>query len=235
VLSIVLIVALGYVVVDRFRVSKSVKPQNPATATTTAPSDKSIAVLPFTDMSESKDQEYFADGMAEEIINLLARIPSLTVIGRTSSFHFKGANEDLRIVGKELNVGYVVEGGIRKAGSRIRVTAQLIDTRSGTHRWSESYDRDFGDVLALQSQIATSIARALQLAVGADDTRPPRLLHAANCANVPGWPPTSPVVPYTSSPGRNLSTLEPTASTTPARSRPKMAGSGWRACGASPA
>jgi TolB-like protein len=178
VLSIVLIVALGYVVVDRFRLSKSVKLQNPATATTTAPSDKSIAVLPFTDMSESKDQEYFADGMAEEIIDLLARIPSLTVIGRTSSFHFKGANEDLRIVGKELNVGYVVEGSIRKAGSRIRVTAQLIDTRSGTHRWSESYDRDFGDVLALQSQIATSIARALQLAVGADDTRPPRLLHS---------------------------------------------------------
>jgi serine/threonine protein kinase len=141
-------------------------------AATNVVSDKSIAVLPFVDMSEKKDQEYFADGMAEEIINLLARIPGLTVIGRTSSFQFKGENEDLRIIGKELNAGYVVEGSIRKSGNTLRVTAQLIDAGSGGHRWSESYDRDFGDVLALQSQIATSIARALQLAVGADNTRP---------------------------------------------------------------
>lgn len=127
--------------------------------------DKSIAVLPFTDMSEKHDQEYFADGMSEDILDLLARIPQLTVIGRTSSFQFKGRNEDLRTIGKKLEVSYLVEGSVRKSGSRIRVTSQLIDTRSGAHVWSDSYDRDFGDTLALQDQIATNIARALQLAV----------------------------------------------------------------------
>ena len=127
--------------------------------------EKSIAVLPFADMSEKHDQEYFADGMSEEILDLLARIPQLTVIGRTSSFQFKGRNEDLRTIGKALEVSYLVEGSVRKSGSRIRVTSQLIDTRSGAHLWSESYDRDFGDTLALQDQIATNIARALQLAV----------------------------------------------------------------------
>lgn len=177
IIAVLSVAAMGYVVFDRFWRSNPVMPEHPATATTKAGTDRSIAVLPFVDLSEKKDQEYFADGMAEEIINLLARIPSLTVIGRTSSFHFKGENEDLRIIGKELNAAYVVEGSVRKAGPRVRVIAHLIDTRSGTHRWSESYDRDFGDVLALQDEIATDIARALQLAMGADDTRPPRLLH----------------------------------------------------------
>jgi TolB-like protein/Flp pilus assembly protein TadD len=138
--------------------------------------DYSIAVLPFTDMSEQKDQEYFADGMAEEVLDMLAKIPTLKVIGRTSSFQFKGRNDDLRAVGAKLGAANVVEGSVRKAGSRIRVTAQLIDAVSGAHRWSESYDRDFGDVLALQQEIATSIARALQITVGADDVRPLRRL-----------------------------------------------------------
>ena len=142
----------------------------PTTQSTAQPAavsitDKSIAVLPFTDMSEKKDQEYFADGMSEAILDLLARIPQLTVIGRTSSFQFKGRNEDLRTIGKKLEASYLVEGSVRKSGSRIRVTSQLIDARSGAHVWSESYDRDFGDTLALQDQIATNIARALQLAV----------------------------------------------------------------------
>jgi TolB-like protein/Flp pilus assembly protein TadD len=139
-------------------------------------SERSIAVLPFTDMSEKKDQEYFGDGMAEEILDLLAKIPDLTVIGRTSSFQFKGRSEDLRLIGEKLRVAYVVEGSVRKAGPRIRVTAQLIDARTGSHIWSNSYDRDFGDVLTLQDEIATGITRALQLAVGADDTRPVRRL-----------------------------------------------------------
>jgi TolB-like protein/Flp pilus assembly protein TadD len=146
------------------------------TAAVAAIIDKSIAVLPFTDMSEKKDQEYFADGMAEEILDLLAKIPGLKVIGRTSSFQFKGKSDDLRAIGERLGASYVVEGSVRKAGARIRVTAQLIDSHSGIHLWSESYDRDYGDVLALQDDVATGIARALQLAVGADDLRPPRRL-----------------------------------------------------------
>jgi TolB-like protein/Flp pilus assembly protein TadD len=148
-----------------------------APAAPTSP-EKSIAVLPFTDMSEKKDQEYFGDGMAEEILDLLTRIPDLSVVGRTSSFQFKGHSEDLRVIGDKLHVAYVVEGSVRKAGPRIRVTAQLIDARTGSHLWSDSYDRDFGDVLALQDEIATGIARALQLAVSANDARPVRRLQS---------------------------------------------------------
>jgi tetratricopeptide (TPR) repeat protein len=98
------------------------------------------------------------------------------VIGRTSSFQFKGKSDDLRAIGERLGASYVVEGSVRKASARIRVTAQLIDSHSGIHLWSESYDRDYGDILVLQDDIATGIARALQLAVGADDLRPPRRL-----------------------------------------------------------
>jgi TolB-like protein/Tfp pilus assembly protein PilF len=127
-------------------------------------------------MSEKKDQEYFADGMAEEILDLLAKIPGLTVIGRTSSFQFKSRSEDLRTIGARLGAAFVVEGSVRRAGPRIRVTGQLIDARSGAHRWSESYDRDFGDILTLQDEIATGIARALQLSVDADVSPPQRQL-----------------------------------------------------------
>ena len=143
---------------------------------TAAMADKSMAVLPFTDISENKDQQYFADGMAEEILDLLAKTPGLIVIGRTSSFQFRGKSDDLRSIGARLGAAYVVEGSVRKVGQRIRVAAQLIDTRSGTHRWSDSYDRDFGDVLTPQQEIATGIARASQLAVSADDTGPFRPL-----------------------------------------------------------
>jgi TolB-like protein/Tfp pilus assembly protein PilF len=141
-----------------------------------AVTEKSIAVLPFADMSEKKDQEYFADGMAEEILGLLAKIPELTVIGRTSSFQFKSKSEDLRTIGARLGAAFVVEGSVRKAGPRIRVTAQLIDARSGAHRWSESYDRDFGDILALQDEIATGIARALQLSIDTGESASQRHL-----------------------------------------------------------
>jgi TolB-like protein/Tfp pilus assembly protein PilF len=134
--------------------------------------DKSIAVLPFTDMSEKKDQEYFADGMAEEVLDLLAKIPSLKVIGRTSSFHFKGKNEDIRTIGSTLNAAYVLEGSVRKSGERVRVTAQLINTQSGIHLWSESYDRPIGDVLKMQDEIAAGLVRALQLTLEADALQP---------------------------------------------------------------
>jgi TolB-like protein len=109
--------------------------QSPAVVAIT---DKSIAVLPFTDMSEKKDQEYFADGMAEEIIDLLVKIPGLKVISRTSSFQFKGKSEDLRSIGTQLGVAYVLEGSVRKSGDHLRVTAQLIEAQDGTHLWAQT-------------------------------------------------------------------------------------------------
>ncbi len=128
-------------------------------------SDKSIAVLPFADMSEKKDQEYFGDGMAEEVLDLLAKIPSIKVIGRTSSFQFKGKNQDLRAIGKNLGAAYVLEGSVRKSGDRVRITAQLIGAQDGVHLWSNTYDRRMDDVLKLQDEIAISVARELQLAI----------------------------------------------------------------------
>jgi TolB-like protein/class 3 adenylate cyclase len=129
--------------------------------------EKSIAVLPFVDLSAGKNQEYFADGLAEDVINLLGRIPALKVIGRTSSFQFKGRNEDLRAIGAELGAAYVLEGSVRRLGDRVRVTAQLIGTQDGVRRWSETYDRAFGDVLKLEDELAAGLARALEVDVGA--------------------------------------------------------------------
>jgi TolB-like protein len=129
--------------------------------------EKSIAVLPFVDLSEKHDQDYFAEGMSEEIIDLLAHIPALKVIGRTSAFQFKGQNPDLRMVGSALGVNYVLEGSVRTSGDQFRVTAQLISTQDGSHLWSNTYDQPLGDTLKIQDQIATNVVRALQLSVGA--------------------------------------------------------------------
>jgi len=128
-------------------------------------SEKSIALLPFVDMSEKRDQEYFADGMAEEILNVLAKIPGLQVIGRTSSFQFKGKNEDLRKIGIELGAAHLVQGSLRRSGDHIRINAQLIRSTDGLQEWSGSYERQVGDVLKMQQEIAVSLARALQLTV----------------------------------------------------------------------
>jgi TolB-like protein len=163
-------VALTYFLADRFWFAKH-RPSEPQTTAATTISNKSIAVLPFTDMSEKKDQEYFADGMAEDILDLLAKIPGLAVIGRTSSFQFKGKTADLRTIGAQLNAAHVLEGSVRYSGDQIRITAQLIDTRTGTHEWSETYDRPFGDVLKLQDAIAAAVARELQLTVVSAESR----------------------------------------------------------------
>jgi len=122
---------------------------------------KSIAVLPFTDLSPMHDQEYFSDGMAEEILNALAKVKDLKVTGRTSSFSFKGKNEDLRNIGKALSVANVLEGSVRKQGDKVRITAQLIEAESGYHLWSESYDGDLTDVFELQERIARAIAEQM--------------------------------------------------------------------------
>jgi len=124
---------------------------------------KSIAVLPFADMSSGKDQEYFADGLSEELLNLLAKLPELRVIGRTSSFQFKGRNEDLRVIGEKLNVAHILEGSVRKSGEKVRITAQLIRAADGSHLWSETYDRTLDDIFVVQDDIAGEVVKALKL------------------------------------------------------------------------
>jgi eukaryotic-like serine/threonine-protein kinase len=128
--------------------------------------DRSIAVLPFANMSGDPENEYFSDGISEEIINALAQLPGLRVAARTSAFSFKGRNTDLRSVGDQLNVGTVLEGSVRKSGGRIRITAQLINVADGYHLWSERYDRELTDVFAIQDEIATAIADKLKVTLG---------------------------------------------------------------------
>jgi len=123
----------------------------------------SIAVLPFVNMSADKENEYFSDGLAEEILNLLAKIPGLKVIARTSSFAFRGKDQDIRKIAETLGVSNVLEGSVRRSGNRIRVTAQLIHAADGAHLWSERYDRDMTDVFAIQDEIGQAISEALKL------------------------------------------------------------------------
>ena len=125
---------------------------------------KSIAVLPFVNMSNDPEQEYFSDGMAEEILSSLAHLKDLKVAGRTSSFQYKGKNIDLRVIGEELGVSTVLEGSVRKQGNRLRISAQLINVKDGFHIWSERYDREMQDVFAIQDEIALAITEKLRVA-----------------------------------------------------------------------
>jgi TolB-like protein/Flp pilus assembly protein TadD len=128
----------------------------------------SIAVLPFADMSPEKDQEYFSDGLAEELLNVLAKIEGLRVAARTSSFSFKGTNVDIATVAKRLNVASVLEGSVRKAGNRVRITAQLVNAADGFHLWSETFDRELDDIFAVQDEIARAVADALEITLLGD-------------------------------------------------------------------
>ena len=132
---------------------------------------KSIAVLPFVNMSGDVENEYFSDGISEEILNLLVKLPGLKVASRTSSFMFKGKEASIPTVAKELRVSTVLEGSIRKAGNRVRITAQLIDVASDSHLWSETYDREMEDVFAIQDDIAQSIADALEMTLTPKERR----------------------------------------------------------------
>ena len=132
----------------------------------------SIAVLPFANLSADRENEYFGDGLAEEIINALAQVEGLKVIARTSAFSFKGKNEDVRNIAQALGVTHVLEGSVRRAGDRIRVTAQLIAAADGTHLWSERYDRPMTDVFAMQDEIAYAITDALKGRLGGALARP---------------------------------------------------------------
>jgi TolB-like protein/tetratricopeptide (TPR) repeat protein len=189
---VVMALALGYFAYDKFVLSKAevVAPAgdteaqvtNPAEgqALTTRP-DKSIAVLPFVNMSADPEQEYFSDGIAEELLNRLAQFPDLKVAARTSAFQFKGRNLDVGDIGRQLNVGHVLEGSVRKGGSTLRITAQLIDSQTGFHMWSETFDRDASDVLKVQDEIAGAIATALHARLGGREvaTTPARVINPA--------------------------------------------------------
>ena len=142
--------------------------------------DKSIAVLAFSDLSPEGDQEYFSDGISEELLNVLAKIPGLRVAARTSSFQFKGENRDIIDIGKQLNVAMVLEGSVRKADLQIRITAQLVDARSGFHLWSETYDRELANIFAVQDEISAAIVEALEEHLGLQVATVPRVIAAAN-------------------------------------------------------
>ncbi len=166
---VALVVALGYFIWER-------QTGDSIIGFTHGVADKSIAVLPFADLSPGGDQKYFADGIAEEILNVLTQASDLKVAGRTSSFSFKGQSQDLKVIGEQLGVAHILEGSIRKSGNRIRITAQLVSTADGFHLWSQSYDRDLDNIFAVQDEISRAIVDALQVklafgeqAVGATD------------------------------------------------------------------
>ena len=165
------IVAAGLFVYQLVR-SKSIVTPRQSEAATVAP-NKSIAVLPFVNMSADKNDEYLSDGMTEELLNMLTRVKSLHVPGRSSSFAFKGKNEEdiFRKVGEQLHVNAVLEGSVRKAGDKLRITAQLINVADGFHLWSETYDRDMKDILAVQSDVARRVVEALQVQLGVEEAR----------------------------------------------------------------
>ena len=172
----VLVVAIGALLVERFigepepisMPAGIAAPESVQTDNEILTTGQSIAVLPFVNMSDDKD--YFADGLSEELLNLLAKTPGLKVAGRTSSFAFKGKQEDLRGIGAALGVATVLEGSVRRSGDRLRITAQLINVDDGFHLWSETYDRQMADIFDIQDDVANSISSALrlQLAPGAD-------------------------------------------------------------------
>jgi TolB-like protein len=131
---------------------------------------RSVAVLPFVNLSSDPEQEYFSDGLSEELLNVLARIDALRVAGRTSSFAFKGRKENLRVIGEQLRVANILEGAVRKAGAQLRITAQLVNTDDGYHLWSQTYDRELNDVFAVQDEIARAVAAALRVTLGVAET-----------------------------------------------------------------
>ncbi|HLF31258.1 MAG TPA: hypothetical protein VI566_09585, partial [Xanthomonadales bacterium] len=183
--------AVTYLVLDRFVLEPPVKAAAPMTAESVAAETaagepaapmaepNSIAVLPFSDLSEAGDQAYFSDGIAEELLNLLVRVDGLKVASRTSSFAYKDESRSIPEIAAELKVANILEGSVRKAGNRVRITAQLIDTRNDRHLWSETYDRDLVDIFAIQDEIATAIVSALKDQLGVQATADAIVVEAA--------------------------------------------------------
>jgi TolB-like protein len=164
-----IVLGAGYFALDKFVLSKRTSTSTSAIdsllgeSAATPINEKSIAVLPFLDLSEKKDQEYFSDGLADELLDLLAKTPGLHVIARTSSFSFKGKSDDIPTIARKLHVANILEGSVRKSGDRLRVTTQLIRASSGEHLWSETYDREMKDVFAMQDEIAAAVVGQLKL------------------------------------------------------------------------
>lgn len=182
IIMVMLALALGYFALDKFVLDprrdaareQQVAEQARTEALLESYGDKSIAVLPFANMSADPEQAYFSDGISEELLNLLARIRELRVISRSSSFAFRDQNLEVPQIAERLNVSHVLEGSVRKSGDRIRITAQLIDARSDTHLWSETWDRTMGDVFAIQDEISAAVVNKLKLTLlgGAPTSRP---------------------------------------------------------------
>jgi len=188
----VLVVILVYFVYDKFGNDPVIAPadlhneqaqvssgQTAGTRATTENSEPSIAVLPFVNMSNDPDQTYFSDGISEEILNVLVRVEGLKVASRTSSFTFKGENLNIPEIATELKVNHILEGSVRKAGNRVRITAQLIDTSNDRHLWSETFDRELVDIFAIQDEIAAAIVTALKDKLGITDSQIPVSVTAA--------------------------------------------------------
>jgi len=177
IIIVLLALALGYFAVDKFVLDPARDAQKLATATQEAHQegrsealvesygDKSIAVLPFVNMSSDEEQEYFSDGISEELLNVLSKIPDLRVISRTSSFYYKDKDVKLVDIARDLNVAHILEGSVRKTGKRVRITAQLINAHTDAHLWSESFDREILDTFSVQDEIAAEIAAKLQLTI----------------------------------------------------------------------
>src|SRR5262245_13810000 len=141
-------------------------PANAALVTPARLGGVSVAVLPFANLSSDKEQEFFSDGMTEEITSALAKVPNLRVVGRTSAFQYKNENKDLRAIGQALAATHLIEGSVRKVGDQVRITAQLIKADNGTNVWTESYDRQLTNIFATQEDIARAIATSLQIPLG---------------------------------------------------------------------
>ena len=172
---VVLVLALAYFIWERQGLVEQAEQSTEQVAEVVETTGAtSVAVLPFVNMSNDPDQEYFSDGISEELLNLLAKIPELRVPARTSSFQFKGQNLDIGDVAKQLNVKHVLEGSVRKADVRVRVTAQLIEADTGYHLWSDTYDRELDDIFAIQDEISAAIVSALSETLGLDVGAAPR-------------------------------------------------------------
>ena len=170
-----LVVAVAYFAFDKFVLRPDAGSSAEQVTEAAAPAVYSIAVLPFVNMSADAEQEYFSDGISEELLNLLAKVKDFRVAGRTSSFAFKGKNQDLREVGAKLNVAHVLEGSVRKSGDQVRITAQLVNVDDGYHLWSESYDRTLDNIFQVQDEIAQAVVAALKETLLGDQPVPDRM------------------------------------------------------------
>jgi len=198
----VLIVALGYFAWDKFTLQNDTavpatsgiledtgeaEPAKVASDQEYAPPEKSIAVLPFVNLSSDPEQEFFSDGISEELLNVLAQYPGVSVAARTSSFQFKGQNQDIGEIARMLKVKNVLEGSVRKSGTKLRITAQLIEADTGYHLWSETYDRELDDIFAIQDEISAAIGEALKVELALNDDEAPAAPRVAESANTAAY------------------------------------------------